>query len=157
MKFFDSFSKFYETTRQPPSRMNKRYRAIIQCNKDILIGKTVLDIASHDGRWAFAALKAGCSSVYGEIEARQHFVDSANKTFAHYEIDRSRYEFICADAIQYLRGYKPPVDTVLLCGFFYHVHCHVELASLIADTGALHIILDTGIMPSREIPSLCPL
>jgi hypothetical protein len=156
MTFFDGFPRFYETTRAPAVRLNKRYQAIIHGNEDILIGKRVLDIASHDGRWSFAALKAGCSFVVG-IEARRHFVDNANQTFALYGVDQSRYQFIHADAIEYLRRCSVVADTVLLLGFFYHVSCHVELASLIARTGARHIILDTGVISDRENPMAIPI
>ncbi|MGH9808980.1 MAG: methyltransferase domain-containing protein, partial [Terriglobia bacterium] len=124
--------------------INKRYHAIISANKALFAGKHVLDIASHDGRWSFAALEAGCASVVG-IEGRRHFVDSANANFRQYGIESSRYDFICADAIDYLKRNRIRADVVLLLGFFYHINCHAELAALMAQTGASHIILDTGV------------
>ena len=39
--------------------MNERYEALIAINKDIFDGARVLDLASHDGRYSFAALKTG--------------------------------------------------------------------------------------------------
>jgi SAM-dependent methyltransferase len=145
LNFFDEFPLFYQPTRATAPRINRRYHAIIGANKEILAGKTVLDIACFNGRWSFAAIEAGCKSVVG-IEGRQHSVDNANENFAKYGIDPSRFRFIRADAISYLRQNRVRADVVLLLGFYYHVDCHVELASLVAATGARHIILDTGVV-----------
>jgi predicted nicotinamide N-methyase len=112
----------------------------------------VLDVASHDGRWSFAALKAGCTHVTG-IEAREHLVDNSNATFQAYGVDQALYRFIRADAVDALRQQTFEVDTVLLLGFFYHVDCHVQLASLVAATGAKHIVLDTNIVPDSQAPN----
>jgi predicted nicotinamide N-methyase len=34
---------------------------LIQSNLNVICGRNVLDIACHDGRWSFAATKAGAS------------------------------------------------------------------------------------------------
>jgi hypothetical protein len=59
--FFDQFPRFYESseTATHPGRLNLRHQAMIGDNLDIFEGAKVLDIASHDGRWSFAALQAG--------------------------------------------------------------------------------------------------
>lgn len=71
MKFFDPYAQFLTTsaTSASPSRLNARHAAIIQGNLELFRGKRVLDIASHDGRWSFAALHAGAKHVTG-IEIR---------------------------------------------------------------------------------------
>jgi Methyltransferase domain len=149
MGFFDRYDRFYVTSQTGPSsrRLNARYDAIIGRNIDLLRYKRVLDVASHDGRWSFAAFAAGCAHVTG-IEARDHLVASANATFQAYSVDQARYRFIRADAFDALQQETFRVDTVLLLGFFYHVDRHAQLASLLADTGAEHIILDTLIVPN---------
>jgi len=60
-RFFDTYPQFYRTsnTAARPDRLNDRYRAIIDFNRGIIQGSTILDIASHDGRWSFAAIKSG--------------------------------------------------------------------------------------------------
>ena len=70
-RVFDEFPRFYETseTFAYPNRLNLRHEAIFGENKEVFEGQRVLDIASHDGRWSFAALKAGATSVVG-IEGR---------------------------------------------------------------------------------------
>lgn len=61
--FFDTYPRFYETSTTGPisNRLNKRYRALIEANEAIICGKSVLDLASHDGRWSFASSLALCS------------------------------------------------------------------------------------------------
>ena len=75
--FFDEHPRFLDTGSvfTERHRLNLRHRAIIERNRDILAGARVLDIASHDGRWSFAALKAGAAHVTG-IEARHDAVDA---------------------------------------------------------------------------------
>ena len=61
MEFFDKYSRFFDTSSVGnwPDRLNSRYRAIISANKSLFDGARVLDLASHDGRWSYAALDAG--------------------------------------------------------------------------------------------------
>jgi hypothetical protein len=156
--FFDRFDRFYTTSRTSPwpERLQARYQAIIRENLDLLRGKRVLDLASHDGRWSFAALNAGCTHVTG-IEAREHLVLNARTTFEHYGVDRAKYEFVLGDVFASLKEGKFQADTVLLLGFFYHVNRHVELAALISGVGAKHIILDTAVVPPQTCPTGTPI
>jgi hypothetical protein len=84
------------------------------------------------------------------IEAREHLVASANATFEAYDVDQARYRFIRGDAFDALQQAHFRADTVLLLGFFYHVNRHVQLASLLAGTGAKDIVLDTLIVPDSN-------
>src|SRR6266446_801015 len=83
--FFDQYPRFYSTSMVSPSpeRLNERYRALISPNEEFIRGKTILDLAAHDGRWSFAALKAGARHVTG-IEGRAHLVESAIATAQEY-------------------------------------------------------------------------
>jgi hypothetical protein len=153
MNFFDEYDRFYMSTRigTHPNRMNSRYRAIIEANVDLIRDRTVLDLASHDGRWTFAALKAGARHVTG-IEARAHHVDAARQTLSHYGISEDRYRFLLGDVCDVMQTTPIEVDTVFVLGFFYHTHRHFEIASLLARTGASHIVLDTALAigPERD-------
>jgi hypothetical protein len=149
MNFFDQYDRFYATSQTGnwPVRLNARYRTIIGGNERHLRGRRVLDIASHDGRWSFAALHAGCAHVTG-IEARPHLVEQANQTFRHYGVDPDRYRFIIRDIFE--EPVEEKADTVLLLGIYYHVNRHVDLARLVSETGASVVILDTRILPGDE-------
>src|ERR1017187_9318082 len=83
--FFDRYPEFYSSsvTYPYPNRLNQRHRACIEWNEAMIRGKCVLDLASHDGRWSFAALKAGATKVVG-IEARDHLVQAARSNLHEY-------------------------------------------------------------------------
>ncbi|HKZ10553.1 MAG TPA: hypothetical protein VJL61_07590 [Rhodanobacteraceae bacterium] len=86
--FFNQYSRFFSTSQTSPfpDRLNARHAAIIEANAYRLANKRVLDIASHDGRWSFAALKAGAAHVTG-IETPAELIANAGATFAHYGIN----------------------------------------------------------------------
>ena len=149
MAFFDQYPRFYTTSQTSPQpiRLNARHQAIIEQHIDLFKNKRVLDIGSHDGRWSFAAIKAGASHVKG-IEPREHLVTQAQNTFRHYEIESSKYHFECGDIFQTLK--EESYDIVLCLGFFYHTHRHIELLDKIERTGAKLVVLDTEVTPLSE-------
>lgn len=149
MQFFNKFDRFYSTSQTSPfpHRLNGRYKAIISKYAHLLSGKRILDIASHDGRWTFAALQAGAAYVKG-IEPRQELIDNAIDTFNHYRIDSSRYSFQCGDVFDSLTDES--FDVVFCLGFYYHTIRHAELLDRIERTGAKFVIIDTEVTPSSD-------
>jgi len=101
----------------------------------------VLDLASHDGRWSFAAGKAGASYVLG-IEARPHLVEAARNNVLAYGADN--VEFIQGDVMNdlHLAGH---FDTVFCFGFLYHTIDHMPLLRAIRNVDPKHVIIDTVI------------
>lgn len=149
MSVFDDHPLFFYTseTGHHASRLNKRYAMLIEPHRSLIQGKSVLDIASHDGRWSFAALKAGAAHVIG-IEARPHLVAAAEQTFRTYEINRDTYKFMTGDFFEQIKLLpKDSIDTVLCFGFMYHTLRHGELFIEIRRLGAKTIIFDTSIFP----------
>src|SRR4029077_18098773 len=145
--FFDQYPRFYSTSMVSPSpeRLNERYRALISPNEEFIRGKAILDLAAHDGRWSFAALKAGARHVTG-IEGRAHLVESAIATAREYGIDADRYRFIVGDLFDEIELVPTDsIDTVFCFGFFYHTAHHMLLLSKIARLNPKHLILDTEI------------
>jgi 2-polyprenyl-3-methyl-5-hydroxy-6-metoxy-1,4-benzoquinol methylase len=143
--FFDQYPRFFETSETTAfaNRLNQRYRACIEWNERLIRGKRVLDIASHDGRWSFAAMKAGAAHVTG-IEARDHLVAAARANLA--ELPLGSFDFRAGDAFATLDGIEPgSIDTVLCLGFFYHVANHMLLLSKIERLKPKHIIIDTAV------------
>lgn len=145
-RFFDRYPVFYETAQAGPhpNRMNSRYELIIEPHRELLQDATVLDLASHDGRWSFAALEAGAKKVVG-VEARPELVDRAHATFAELGVEQNRYEFIHGDVFETLPQLSTEIDTIFCLGFFYHVHDHVGLLALLQRFGAGRLFLDTNI------------
>jgi hypothetical protein len=149
--FFDEHPRFLDTGSvfTERHRLNLRHRAIIERNRDILAGARVLDIASHDGRWSFAALKAGAAHVTG-IEARHDAVDAGEETFAAYGVDPSTYRFIRGDVFDVLGSEELEVDVVLLLGFLYHTYRHTELLHGIRRLNPRYVVVDTTVMTGDE-------
>jgi len=144
--FFDEFPAFLATsqTSAVPERLNARHAAIIGHNPAAFAGKRVLDIASHDGRWSFAALKAGAAHVTG-IEPRAELIDNAKGSMARYGVRQEEYEFRQGDVFTTLATSGLRFDTVLCLGFFYHTIRHSELVHLMERTGARDLIIDTEV------------
>lgn len=143
--FFERHPRFYATGEAGISskpRLNLRYEAIFEENRDLFDGARVLDIASHDGRMSMAALACGARSVVG-IEARPVLVERAVANLEHYGVDRQRFRFIAGDVHEVLGRADLEVDVVLCLGFLYHTLRFNELLHGIRRTGARHLVLDT--------------
>ena len=152
--FFDDHPRFLETsgTANQLSRLNWRHRAMIEDNVDLLRGRRVVDIASHDGRWSYAALRAGASHVTG-IEARPQLVENAERTLEHYGASPDTYRFMVGDVFQVLRDArqsKVEADVALCLGFLYHTIRYPELLLGIRATGATHLVLDTAVASGKQ-------
>lgn len=144
--FFDSYPDFFTTSAiGAPDRINQRYRALIEANADIISGCHVLDLASHDGRWSFAAHKAGAEYVLG-IEARKRLVEAARHTMKKYAVPEGRVEFVEGDVMTEMdRLDSGRFDTVLCFGFLYHIIDHMVLLSKIACLKPKNLVIDTAI------------
>jgi SAM-dependent methyltransferase len=150
--FCDLYPRFLETTETVPSRprLNSRWRAIIEWNEAILAGSRVIDLGCHDGRWSFAALKAGASHVIG-VEARAHLAEKAAENFRFYGVPSASYELVAGDAVDALRKTEAGSVDVLMClGFFYHTMEHMRLLLEAKRIGAKYLIVDTAISPASE-------
>jgi 2-polyprenyl-3-methyl-5-hydroxy-6-metoxy-1,4-benzoquinol methylase len=143
--FFDFISGLphYEGHRQVVTRMNHRHRFLIEAFASDIAGADVLDLASHDGRWAYAFAGAGAARVLG-IEARQELIDR----FADYpDADlRQRVELRCGDifdgiAAEVAAGSR--FDVVAVFGIFYHIMDHFHLLRLILGLKPQLIIIDS--------------
>ena len=131
------------------NRMSERYEALFASNRDIFDGARVLDLASHDGRFSWAALKTGAAHVTG-VEVRQSLVDKARETFAFYDQDPETYRFVCGDVFDVLTREKFDVDVVLCLGYLYHTYRHTELMYLIHNLAPRHLIVDTMVTPDTQ-------
>ena len=142
--FFEQFPLFYRTSSTAPTtaRLNVRYEAIFGENRDIFAGASVLDIASHDGRWSLAALATGARSVIG-IEARPELVKTATDNLGEYGFGADRVRFVTGDVHEVLNTEDFEADVVLCLGFLYHTLRYNELLHGIRRTNARYLIIDT--------------
>jgi len=142
--FFEQFPRFYTTSSTAPTtaRLNVRYEAIFAENRDIFDGASVLDLASHDGRWSLAALATGARSVVG-IEARPELVKAATENLGEYGFGADRVRFVTGDVHEVLSTQDFEADVVLCLGFLYHTLRYNELLAGIRRTNARYLIIDT--------------
>jgi hypothetical protein len=145
-RFFDRFPRFYETSQTGATsiRNNKRFQGMIEENIDLIRGLRVVDFASHDGRWTFAALEAGAAYCLG-VEPQTPLVDAARETFAHYEVPRDKYDFVALDAVHYLERTDEVFDTAFMFGFITVISAQPSLFALVKRRGIKHVIIDTHI------------
>ncbi len=151
--FFDDHPEFLETsdTSSTVGRLNLRHLAIIKENEDVLRGSRVVDIASHDGRWSFAALEAGADHVTG-FEGRRELVRHSRRTFRAKGVHESKYRFVKGDVHEKLLEARVKADVVMCLGFLYHTARYVELIKGISETGAEHVIVDTSVLQGVDGP-----
>ena len=127
-----------------------RHLGIIRENEDVLRGSSVVDIASHDGRWAYAAYDAGATHVTG-IEGRQELIDNAIENFDDLGVPRDTNRFIQGDAHGKLLGHEArrrrDVPRVL-----NHTSRYTELFKGIKSTQAEHVIVDTRVLKDVDRP-----
>ena len=142
--FFEQYPRFYTTSSTAPTtaRLNLRYEAILGENRDIFAGASVIDLASHDGRWSLAALATGARLVIG-IEARPELVQAAAENLSEYGYGADRARFVTGDVHEVLNTQDFEADVVLCLGFLYHTLRYNELLHGIRRTGARHLIIDT--------------
>jgi len=123
-------------------RLDLRKRFVIDANIDEIRGKGVLDLASHDGRWAFAFAAAGASAVVG-VEARQHLVETFRRS--PNSAMRSKIKLHHSDLFAFLESEvhaKRQYDVVAALGIFYHIMDHYRLLRLIHKLRPGLVIVD---------------
>lgn len=144
MKFFSEYNRFTKVTGHANSedRLNQRYKAIIECNQSSIKGKRILDVGAHDGRWAFAAIKAGAKHVTC-IEEKDTHVTWLRDNMEHYRA--KNFDVIQGDVHEEIGKINKDIDTIFCLGFFYHSLEHAHLMrkfSGLANT----LILDTHVI-----------
>ena len=150
--FFTQYPRFFQTssTDTQGDRMTYRHSALIESHHGQIAGKRILDLASHDGRWSFAALKAGAKHVCG-IEARSYLVHSAFENMQAYGISKDCYEFLIGDCLEVLRRLpRGHFDTVFCFGFLYHTPAHFELFKEIYRLNPQYLIIDSLLIDSNQ-------
>lgn len=127
------------------NRLNARFQVFMAPFGADFEGRSVLDLASHDGRWSYAALKLGAARVVG-IEGRQALIAKGGHLFAE---TPDRATFIAGDIFEVMpalqqRGER--FDIVLCLGIFYHIADHLRLLRLIRTFDPTLVILDTSLI-----------
>lgn len=153
--FFDFISNlpYYDGSDKQVERMNLRHQFIIGPVEDQIAGAKVLDLAAHDGRWAYAFAGAGARRVVG-IEGRQEMIDK----FADFpDADlKARVELRCNDIF---RGIQEEIDrgetydVIGVLGIFYHIMDHYHLLRQLLALKPSLVIVDSE-FSQRDSPMI---
>ena len=144
-RFFEHFPRFLETdeTGSVVDRLNARYLRLIHSNRHLIEGATVLDLASHDGRFSFAALRCGAAHVVG-IENEPDLVQRHRTNMEYYEVPADKYEILEGDIFELIQRVAD-CDVVFCFGILYHINHHMLLLERIAELDPRALIIDTNI------------
>tara|TARA_R110000787_G_scaffold39265_6_gene98616 strand:- start:3748 stop:4437 length:690 start_codon:yes stop_codon:yes gene_type:complete len=151
--FFDLYPEFYESGANGhlSDRLNNRYKAIIDWNRDYIKDAKILDIAAHDGRWAFASLMSG-AKFCDCIEPREHIIKRGKDIFSKYDMLGSKCIFHPMQIHEwfYSNNTKEPVYDVAFClGYLYHTLYHYDLLYKLLSY-AKTVIIDTRIIKYQD-------
>jgi SAM-dependent methyltransferase len=128
-------------------RLQERNKRIIEANLDVLAKRRIVDLACNNGRWSYAALVAGAESVVG-VDGRTENVEQAKSILRKLNTGGS-YRFEVNDIFDWLYiNRMEPVDTILCLGVYYHIMDHYRLLTLMTQTSASTIIIDSAFVRS---------
>jgi hypothetical protein len=152
MAFFDFLWDLprYAGKARSITRLNKRYDFLITPYADEIAGSRVLDLAAHDGRWAYALSSAGATEVLG-VEWRPELIAQFDAYPAGDAKDR--VSLIQGDvylAIAQLVAEGRTFDVVSVYGLYYHLMDHYGLLKLIKQLEPRLIIIDSEFYLSPE-------
>lgn len=143
MTIFDQH-KPLQLTARGRHRLKTRHRFCVDDMTPFFAGRRVLDIASHDGRWAYSYAKAGASEVIG-VEPRRDLVESFSETFPD-DAARARTNLLIDEGARFMQwcvDARERFDFIAILGFFYHTMEHFRLLDLARQLQAETIVIDS--------------
>lgn len=127
-------------------RLNTRHKHLIELFEEEINGARVFDIASYDGRWAYAFAAAGAKKVVG-VEARQQLIDQFD-AYPDAKL-RKKVDLRCNDLFDELdraAGKGETYDVVSVFGILYHIMDHFRLLKAACALNPKVIIVDSEFM-----------
>ena len=123
--------------------LNARIDNLLGKQKDAVVGKTILDIGSHMGTFAYAAHQIGARLVHG-VDVEEKMVEKCAKLFQNQNIPHSSYRFDVGDVLRFLESTPAnSFDTVLCFGMLYYTAEPFRLLQLMSRVAKETVLLDT--------------
>ena len=123
--------------------LNARIDNLLGKQKDVVMGKTILDVGSHMGTFAYAAHQMGARLVHG-VEVENKMVQKCAKLFQDQKVPRSSYRFEVGDVLRFLESTPAnSFDTVLCFGMLYYTAEPFRLLQLMSRVARETVLLDT--------------
>lgn len=155
-RFFDAYPRFYHTslTGSDAEWNNRRHRVLIDGCLDLIVGQRIIDFGSHDGRWAFAALKAGAKHVTC-VEPGKVLAASTFENFKEYGVDPSTFSVAQTGAVEYVEtATTGSADTAFLFGMLTLISEQPAFFGHLKKLGVRNLIIDTHIIAGETRPLL---
>ena len=123
--------------------LNARIDNLLTRNVDCIKGKRILDIGSHMGTFAYAALEMGAEFVQG-IDTEEKTIERGEELFEQAKVAKTRYDFKVGDAFRYLENLEEgSFDTVFCLGTLYYMVEPYRLLKLMQKVVKETVLLDT--------------
>jgi ubiquinone/menaquinone biosynthesis C-methylase UbiE len=126
-----------------PECLNARLDNLLTKNQKYIQGKKILDIGSHMGTFAYAALESGADFIHG-IDTEEKMIRLGKELFQELNIEKEKYSMAVGNALEYLENVKEEnFDTVLCLGMLYYTTEPYRLLNLMLRAAKETVILDT--------------
>lgn len=123
--------------------LNARIDHLIGNQKDAVAGKTILDVGSHMGTFAYAAHQMGARFVHG-VDVEEKMVHKGQNLFHDQNIPSSGYRFEVGDVLRFLESTpENSFDTVFCFGMLYYTADPFRLLQLMSRVAKETVLLDT--------------
>ena len=126
-----------------PECLNARINHLLAENPGHIQGKNILDVGSHMGTFAYAALMLGANFIEG-IDTEEKMVLLGRELFQEMGIAKDKYSMTVSDAFQFLENVEEgSFETVLCLGMLYYTTEPYRLLKLMLRAAKESLILDT--------------
>ena len=126
-----------------PECLNARLDHLLVKNQEYIQGKKILDIGSHMGTFAYAALESGADFIEG-IDTEENMIRLGQELFQELNIAKEKYSMAVGNALEYLENIEEAsFDTVLCLGMLYYTTEPYRLLKLMLRAAKETVILDT--------------
>ncbi len=123
--------------------LNARIEILLDRQRDAIAGQSILDVGSHMGTFAYAALMLGAEQVHG-VDAEPRMVELGRELFETQGVRPASYRFESRDIFDFLEQVpENSYDTVLCFGVLYYTADPFRLLELMKRAARKTLLLDT--------------
>ena len=116
-----------------PECLNARINHLLAENLSHIQGKSILDVGSHMGTFAYAALMLGANFIQG-IDTEEKMILLGRELFQEMGIAKEKYSMTVSDAMQFLENVEEEsFETVLCLGMLYYTTEPYHLLKLMLE------------------------
>ena len=101
--------------------LNARLEQLLTKNQEHIKGRKILDVGSHMGTFAYAALESGADFIHG-IDTEEKLIRLGQELFQEFNIEKEKYSMAVVNALEYLENVEEgSFDTVFCLGMLYYL------------------------------------